>query len=230
MAVEDAITALQEHWDDVLSQLTADETKELRRLVGKLGGPDHEQVVARIVDLLVEGLPPRHVVRRGLAKGYMFAPPTINWAAITSTLQSRAAVTAASDDDVPSPAADPWGEAPPSAAEILGAVTGRLLAAPALTEEEVRKHGADPGDPGLIRLEGPDGGRQWPMFQFAPGNGPLPVVRTINTLLGAVTDPIGVAAWWLSRNGWLDGQPSLLLGKVPDDLLVGAARAVGSEV
>jgi hypothetical protein len=237
MAVEHAIEALQEHWDDVVSQLTSDESRELRTLIGRLGGPDHEQVVARIVDLLVEGLPPRHAVRRALAKGDLFAPAATDWPVITSALQDRAAV-------IPSPAADPGDEdpgdedpgdddpgdeEPPTAAEILRTVTGRLLAAPALTEEEVREHGADPGDPSLIRLERPDGGRQWPIFQFTAGNGPLPVVRTINNLLGAAADPLGVADWWLSRNGWLDGKPSLLLGRVSDDRLVSAARAVGSD-
>ena len=84
--------------------------------------------------------------------------------------------------------------------------------------------------PGVIRLPRPDGGQQWPAFQFAPGNGPLPVVRAINTLLDSAADPIGVTDWWLSRNGWLDGPPSELLGHVPDDVLLDAARVVGSEV
>ncbi len=67
------------------------------------------------------------------------------------------------------------------------------------------------------------------MFQFAPGDGPLPVVRAINALLNAAGDPVGVADWWLSRNGWLDGRPSELLGRVPDEALLSAALAVGSE-
>jgi hypothetical protein len=55
-------------------------------------------------------------------------------------------------------------------------------------------------------------------------------VRAINTLLNAAGDPIGVADWWLSRNGWLGTRPSDLLGRVPDEVLLSAARAVGSEV
>ena len=92
------------------------------------------------------------------------------------------------------------------------------------------RRGADPADPGLIRLDRPGGGGQWPEFQFAAEGGLLPVVRAVNQLLHAASDPVGAADWWLSRNAWLDGQPSLLIGEVPDDYLVRAARAVGAEV
>jgi hypothetical protein len=213
MAIEDAIVALQEHWESVVSRLGAAHAEELRSLIEDLGGPGHVRAVTRIADLLVEELPPEHAVRRALSKGYLFAPATVDWSAITATLHERAA-----SDDLP------------SAATILRKVTDRLLAAPALTEQEVRQRGADTEDPGLIWLDRADGGRQWPEFQFALGGGPLPVVRAVNLLLGAAEDPVGVADWWLSRNAWLDGQPSLLIGRVPDDLLVRAARVVGSEV
>jgi hypothetical protein len=213
MAVEDAIVALQEHWDDVISRLGAAPAQELRGLIEELGGPDHVRAVTRIADLLVEELPPEHAVRRALSKGYLFAPAIVDWSAITAALHERTA----SDD-------------PPSAAAILRKVTDRLLTAPALTEQEVRQRGVDTEDPGLIWLDRADGGRQWPEFQFAPAGEPLSVVRVVNQLLGAVEDPVGVADWWLSRNVWLDGQPSLLIGSVPDDLLVRAARVVGSEV
>jgi hypothetical protein len=113
---------------------------------------------------------------------------------------------------------------------ILRRVAERLLQVPALTVEEVRQRGADPADPGLIRLDRSDGGQQWPAFQFAPHGGPLPVIRAVNQLLDAAGDPLGAAEWWLSRNSWLGDQPSLLIGHVPDDYLVQAARAIGSEV
>jgi hypothetical protein len=109
-------------------------------------------------------------------------------------------------------------------------VTERLLSAPALTEEEIRRRGADPADPGLVRLERPDGGGQWPSFQFAPDGGPLPVVREVNRELDAVAYPLGAADWWLSRNGWLGERPSQLIGRIPDDHLIRAARAIRSEV
>jgi hypothetical protein len=113
---------------------------------------------------------------------------------------------------------------------ILAAVTDRLLRAPALTEDEVRLRGADPADPALLRLDRPGGGRQWPSFQFGPDGALLPVVQIVNTLLGAEADPLGVADWWLGANPWLDGQPSDLIGHIPDELVLRAAHAVIEEV
>jgi hypothetical protein len=216
MAVEDAIVALREHWDDVISRLGPAKGEEVRGLIGRLGGPDHKGAVNRIADILVGELPREHPVRRALSQGYLFAPPVVDWASITLALQDVAVVR-------------PFDSDPPPVQQVLHNIIERLLSGPAFTEEEVTRHGADPADPDLIWLNRPDGSRQWPKFQFGP-DGPLPVVRTINRLLGVAADPAGVADWWLSRNGWLDGRPSQLLGEVPDELLVSAARAVGSEL
>jgi hypothetical protein len=213
MAIEDAINALPEHWDDVLAQLGPEKAAELTALAGMLDGDDDKQVLTRI-GLLVAGLSARHPVRRALGGGYLLAPAAVDRAAVAAI---RRRVTVSVSDELP------------TAAEILRTVTGRVLAAPAYTEQEVRRFGADPEDPVLIRLEGPDGGRQWPAFQFDAGQtGVFAVVRIINAMLGAAADPIGVADWWLSRNAWLNAQPSLLLGRGADDRLLSAASAVGS--
>lgn len=216
MAVEQAILALRDHWDDVVFRLGPVNSRSLRGLVEELGGPDHRRAVTAIADLLVEELPPDHPVRRALAQGYLFAPAGADWSALKVSLHALA---------WPLPDADPG-----PGGSILADVVARLLRAPALTEDEVRRRGADPADPGLIRLDRPGGGGQWPQFQFAADGGPLPVVRAVNQLLQAASDPVGAADWWLSRNAWLDGQPSSLIGVVPDDYLVRAARAVGAEV
>lgn len=220
MAVEDAIAALLEHWDEVISQLGPEAADELRRLVRETRGPGREAAVDRIVDILDWGLPARHPVRRALVRGDLFAPAAIDWDTLSAALIEQAGL---SPDDAE-------GNGVPSVAEILRIVTERLLAAPALSEQQVREHGTDPADPGLVRLTRPDGSHQWPAFQFVPGDGPHPVVRAINTMLHAARDPIGVADWWLSRNSWLDGRPSELLGRVSDRDLLGAARAIHSEV
>lgn len=90
MAIEDAIVALPEHWDDVMSRLGAASVGELRDLVEGLGGPDHRRVVSRIVDLLVEGLPPEHAIRRELAGGYLFGkPPDPDWSAVTLAVRDK---------------------------------------------------------------------------------------------------------------------------------------------
>jgi hypothetical protein len=230
MAIEDAIKALPEHLDDVLAQLGAEKAAELTELLGRLDPPgsDERQVLTRISGLLVAGLPARHPVRRALAGGYLLAPSAVDLAEVAAVLRQRLGAGAAA-----AVAGVVRASGPPAVSEILRAVTVRLLAAPAYSEEEVRTHGANPEDPALIRLRRLDGGVQWPAFQFAPGRaGPHPVVRVINGMLGAAADPVGAAGWWLSKNGWLDAQPSLLLGRGrdADDQLISAARAVGSEV
>jgi hypothetical protein len=216
VAIDRALTALREHWDDVLARLDAAAARRLRVLVENLDGPDQARVVTDIMDLLVDNLPAGHVVVQALSEGYLLHGT--DWTAVALDLRVRAAGVSLRDQD------------PPPSGWILRDVIERLLGAPALTESEVRRRGANPADPGLIRLDRADGGRQWPEFQFARGGGPWPVVRAVNQLLGAATDPVGTADWWLSKNGWLDDEPQRLIGAVPDDLLMQAARAVGSEV
>jgi hypothetical protein len=230
MAVEDAMALLTEQWDDVIARLDAARGRELAGLIAQIGGPGHTDAVIRITQLLVSGLPPDHPVRRALAEDDLYVNTRTDWAALHDLLVVVAgtpdAEPANGQGDGPGPAAN--GDETPEG--ILAEVTGRLLRAPALTEEDVRRRGADPADPGLLRLDRPDGGQQWPSFQFAPDGGPLSVVRSVNTMLGAETDPLGVADWWLGANPWLDGRPSELIGDVPDEVLLRAAHAVIEEV
>lgn len=220
MTVEDAIAALTEHWDDVVARLDAARGQELRNLVAEVGGASYAAAVTQITQLLVDELPPAHPVRRALSRGYLFAGAQADWLTLRDDLLTAAGVSAYEEitvgDDTPE--------------SILAEVTVRLLRVPALTENEIRLRGADPADPGLIRLDRPDGGRQWPSFQFTRDGGPLPVVAAVNTMLGAETDPLGVCDWWFGVNAWLHGRPSDLIGEVPDELLLRAARAVTQEV
>jgi hypothetical protein len=216
MAVEDAIRALRDHWDDVVARLAAPQRRQLRDLVRELGGPGHKRAVTGIADLVAEELPPDHPVRRALARGYLLEPAVADWTELRISLDALAGRL----PDIRAGASGP----------LLADVVDRLLRAPALTEDELRRRGVDPADPDLIRLDRPDGGRQWPEFQFTPADGPPPVVCIVNELLGAANDPVGAADWWLSRNAWLGGQPSMLIGVVPDDHLIRAARALGAEV
>ncbi len=145
VAIEDAIWALQEHWGDVTARLDAGSREELGRMLDDLDGPDRPRAMARIADLLVEGLPREHPVRRALVGGTLLAPGVLDWPAVTRALRGLSAATSPS-------------------------------------------------------------------------------------LLGARADPLGVADWWLSRNGWLGDAPYRLIGEIPDDLLLQAARAVTAEV
>ena len=236
MTAEDAMASLTEHWDDVTARLDAARGQELRNLIGEVGGAGHTGAVIRMTQLLVKELPPDHPVRRALVRSDRYANAQADWSALRQDLVAAAGITVAETPDAGPRGGDQDGsvgqvtDGDETPEDILAEVTGRLLRAPALTEDEVRRRGADPADPGLIRLDRPGGGRQWPSFQFARAGGPLPVVRTVNTMLGAETDPLGVADWWLGVNPWLDGRPSDLIGAVPDELLLRAARAVTEEV
>ncbi|MDX6419451.1 MAG: hypothetical protein QOG28_4071 [Trebonia sp.] len=237
MTAEDAMASLTEHWDDVISRLDAARGQELRNLIAEVGGAGHTGALIRITQLLVRELPPGHPVRRALAKGYLYTSAQPDWPTLRKDLLAAggaAQALAAGPDSGPDSGPDFTPEESngddDTPEDILAEVADRLLSAPALTEEEVRLRGADPADPALIRLDRPDGGQQWPRFQFAGDSGPPPIVRTVNTMLGAETDPLGVADWWLGVNAWLDGRPSDLIGDVPDELLLRAARAVTEEV
>ena len=227
MAIEDAIWALQEHWDDVMVRLDERSREDLGRMLDGLDGPDRPHAMARIADLLVEGLPRDHPVRRALVGGTLLAPGVLDWPAVTRTLRDLSAATGAA---VGYPAPGGGVLRDPPGGGVLRDVTGRLLRAAAVSEAELRGLGLDPGDPGLIRLARADGSYQWPAFQFEPRGSVPDVIRRINQLLGARADPLGVADWWLSRNGWLGEAPYRLVGEIPDDLLLQAAQAVAAEV
>lgn len=218
MAIEDAIWALQAHWADVMARLDAQSREELGRMLDDLDGPDRPRAMARIAGLLVDGLPAEHPVRRALVGGTLLAPGVLDWPSVTRALRDLSAATDLRIDD---PLPGGW---------VLRDVADRLLTVAALSEAELRDRGLDPGDPDLIRLTRADGSHQWPAFQFEPRGSVPDVVRRINRLLGARGDPLGVADWWLSRNGWLGDAPHRLVGEIPDDLLLQAARAVAAEV
>jgi hypothetical protein len=229
MAIEDAIAALRDQLPDVIAQLGEERGTTLIQLIGRLGGTDRSQALVEIADLLVEGLPREHPVRRALIGGTLLAPGTLDWPGIIRDFQDLVAgVSFPAAPDLSSAAPQP--RSPVPGEEILAAVTGRLLRAPALGEPDVRGLGVDPDDPGLVRLTRPDGQHQWPAFQFGADGSVPAVVRSVNRLLGAQHDPVGTGDWWLSRNGWLQDVPARLIGIVPDDLLLRAAQAVSSEV
>ncbi|MDT0318966.1 hypothetical protein [Streptomyces millisiae] len=112
--------------------------------------------------------------------------------------------------------------------EVIAAVRRRLLAAPSRSAAELDPRVAvDPLAAGLIRLNDPERGPRYPDFQFDPDDGgPFAVVARINRLLLADQDPWGAADWWLAGNRWLADPPASLIGRVPDELLTAAARAL----
>jgi hypothetical protein len=221
MAIDHALAALSQHFSDVMRFLSPEQLVQLRGLVADLDGPRHDEAKAQIADLLAETLPERHPVTQALFEGDLSGPPTTESTMVTEALRREI-------EEALAAVQEPSAELRPGEA-ILRHVADRVLQAPALTANQVLDRGGDPDDPGLIRLEQPDGRPQWPAFQFDPAGGPRPVIRAVNDLLDASADPVAAADWWLSRNSWLGDQPSVLIGRIPDDHLVRAARAVGSE-
>jgi hypothetical protein len=72
----------------------------------------------------------------------------------------------------------------------------------------------------------------YPAFQLDLERGRVrPVVERVNGVLCAAEDPWGVASWWLSPNGRLDGvSPASLLGDVDaEGRLVDAATALAED-
>jgi hypothetical protein len=245
MAAEDVFRSLSSHWAETAGYLTPEDVRLVRQTArltaaaaaaaaagtgtgtGTGTGDTREARAAmlRLTTVLYDRLPAGHPVSVAISGGTLLAGPASPDSQLRDVAASLEAITAltllsqADDDDGPPPAAGPADPADPDE------VADRLLAAPALTGQQVRDGGADPGEPGLIRLDRPDGRQQIPAFQFSQAGTPIAVVLTINRLLDADDDPFGVADWWLGRNAWLDAIPADLIGQVDDALLVRAARA-----
>lgn len=69
-------------------------------------------------------------------------------------------------------------------------------------------------------------GRVYPAFQFTADLNVLPVVASINQLLGADSEPVAVASWWSTPNAQLGGVAPFELVQDPGahELLEDVAR------
>ncbi|GII61460.1 hypothetical protein Skr01_15450 [Sphaerisporangium krabiense] len=205
--MDPVLTALADHWDDVHERLAPERSRALDALAADLAAATTDRarrgVRQRLIDELRHSLPVDHPVREAIVRGSRATTGTpVEWHAavdrLTETFVQRDARLARLD----------------------------LLAEPGHTPDEVRGMGADPATPGLLRLPLPEGGHRLPAFQFTAEGRPHAVVLAVNELLGAATDPWGVADWWCRPNSRLDAVPAALLGVVPDGDLYTAARAV----
>jgi hypothetical protein len=230
MAAEDVFRSLSSHWAETAPYLTAadvrlvHQTARLTAAAAAGTGDVREARAAmlRLSTVLYDRLPAGHPVSIAMAGATLFTGPASPDSRLRDVAAALGAITALSAPTRP----DEDGGPPPAVGQgDFDEVTDRLLAAPALTGQQVRDGGADPGEPGLIRLERPDGRQQIPAFQFSQAGEPIAVVLTINRLLDADDDPFGVADWWLGRNAWLDAVPADLIGQVDDAVLVRVARA-----
>jgi hypothetical protein len=230
MAAEDVFRSLSSHWAETAPYLTAEDvglvhqTARLTAAAAAGTGDVREARAAmlRLSTVLYDRLPAGHPVSIAISGATLFDRPASSDTRLRDAAAALDAIRALSPLTQP----DEGGGPPPTVGQgESDEVADRLLAAPALTGRQVRDGGADPGEPGLIRLDRPDGRQQIPAFQFSQAGKPIAVVLTINRLLDADDDPFGVADWWLGRNAWLDAVPADLIGQVDDGLLVRAARA-----
>lgn len=217
MGLRHALAVLAEQWDDIGSRLSPGEFDEVAALVVEFTREDDrvasEEIAEEVGDLLRTRLPVEHPFRVALREREERL----------ATAPSRRAAELAQWLELADPLRARLREPSSAAKEVERASTARLLAAPALSADELR--GGDSEDPDLIRLDDADGAGRWPAFQFAADGSPVPIVRTVNRILGASEDPLGVADWWLGENGWLGGVPARLVGTLPGDQLIAAARA-----
>ena len=216
MGLRHALAVLAEQWDDIGTRLSPGEFDEVAALVVEFTREGDrvasEEIAEEVGDLLRTRLPADHPFRVALREREERLAPS----------PSRQAAALARWLSLADPLRARLREPSPAAKEVEHASTARLLAAPALNADELRTDGRDPD---LIRLDDADGAGHWPTFQFAADGSPLRIVRTVNRILGASEDPLGVADWWLGENGWLGGAPAQLIGRLPDDQLIAAARA-----
>lgn len=229
----DVIESIAAQWDDILRYLSQGEQEELiacaQDFLAASGETARYGAAQRIVDLVAPALPADHPIRRVIAaEGTKFAGGELSWSPALQVLSLRLEPAGIVPAVIGQPGAEPEpGTQEPGA--ILREAQESILAAPSVTEAEVRDLDVDPHSPGLIRLSGMAGDVRLPAFQFAPDGRPYPVVTQINVLLDAGDDPWGVADWWLGLNGWIDAIPAESIGRVDDELLIAAARAVFQE-
>jgi hypothetical protein len=211
------LTMLWEDWAAVRSALPEGRRDELDELVEQLadeGDPVVLRALAVRVARLLLDLGDEHEIRAELRGGdrdeHGAGPDDEAWFGLAERLAVRV------DPDRPT-------------SEEIAAEPDLLPNVAMLDAAGLAAAGLPPDPPGLIRFDPETGPPRWPAFQFDPDGRPRPVVQEINALLGSDEDPFGVTEWWLGRNGWLDGVPADLIGQIPDDRLLAAARALGTE-
>lgn len=224
------LRAVAEHWDDIIGRADEEQADRLQAIVAGTAEPDPVEARAELGDELIGLLPPDHPVIGIMRTTTMYSASSedadaqlagaLRW--LRAQVSGRAAATALESAELSTTSME---ELDPFDRQVRA----RLLSMPSLTAEDVRRGHVDPGDRGLIRLDGPDRQVRLPAFQFAPDGRPWPVVLEVNERLGAATDPWGVTCWWVDPHQRLAASPRELLERNSDDLLRWAAAAVGEE-
>lgn len=215
MGFADAVHELRRHWQDLPELLDGDARDELTTLTHEALGARTDQRLYEawhaVVDLVMSRLPADSHLRASVA------------AALDTHRLAEARANEEHRLPLPPVPAVAGSHRPDPPADRRPSIEDWILEAPAISEVSMRRRGRDPDQPGLIRLHKVDGRVSLPRFQFSPTGEPRRVVLRINEILGADTDPWGVADWWLCPNVWLAGTPVHLLDTRDEHLLVAAA-------
>jgi hypothetical protein len=212
MSTHKAIIALAQHWSGVVDALNTAGRAALAEILAEARAASDRRILKlRLVSLLIDALPVDHPVRRAAADDDTDLSTAVAEAASDEALAYLIGVLADLERRVFSnrEAAEP--EPAATVAQILAEARRRLLATPCLTREALVARGADPTEPNVIRLLAADGTDRFPTFQFLASGATRPVVGRVNEILGAATDPWGVADWWLSAHSGLGRRPAELL-------------------
>ncbi|WP_405461089.1 hypothetical protein OG786_27200 [Streptomyces sp. NBC_00101] len=240
-SAEPLLALIGEHRDSIRAALGDTQYALLLARLGELAEAPPEETMAvrrgiRGVELALRPLPFTHPLRSALDRVRLVAaPPGPETVSEALRLVNLFTHPEPEPEPAPGPELDPDpapapGPLPRAASESVfarGQAPDPLLGEPALSAAEVRARCGGAPPPELIRLLDPPNGDRYPEFQFPRGSGtPHEVVLTVNRLLLADVDPRGAASWWLGSNTWLGGSPASLLGRLPDQELVGAAVAL----
>lgn len=227
------LTDLESHPDELRERLTEADLAQLDRLLGLFGYVSDEEglraiglaVASHVRSRLPADDPALRQWRSTMAPDRAAAPGLLRRMAVRHGHHPAPARPTTARRAAPRPGPEQQGSLAPSPWDLI---RDRLLSATSLSEAQVRDVlGQDPRHPHLIRLTRKGGEVRLPSFQFQEDCTPVPLVLAINEVLRASKDPWGAADWWLGRNYWLGTAPAEVLGSVPDDELMAAARAVG---
>ncbi|WP_327174545.1 hypothetical protein OG599_03990 [Streptomyces sp. NBC_01335] len=244
-SAEPLLALIGEHRASIREALDDTQYALLLTRLGELAEAPPEETMAvrrgiRGVELALRPLPFTHPLRAALDRVRLVAaPPGPETVSEALRLVNLFADPEPEPGPEPRPRPEPGAELDPAPAPgpLPRAASGSvfagdhapdpLLGEPALSAAEARARCGGAPPPELIRLLDPPNGDRYPEFQFPRGSGtPHEVVLTVNRLLLADIDPRGAASWWLGSNTWLGGSPASLLGRLPDQELVGAAVAL----
>jgi hypothetical protein len=215
MALADALIALASDWLNVRERISPSDLERARRLLAAAvhGGawePD------TLLLSLLSNEPANHPAWRALRES-----PARRTAPATFPVETAAAaLRLVIERDAVVPQAGDIGE--PDAERVEVEAEERIWAVPTLPVNELT-HRYN----GLLVLDRAHAGYA-PLFQFDEKLELLPTVAEVNFILGADTDPWGVASWWLTPHAALRAIPADELRTGTEERVLAAATAAGA--